>query len=652
MADYMLKIMEKPEYCPHCLDLLFRQINNKDFSLETLYDFFSPNKSDNKSLKKIIKENVNISCSRCESELTKLEKLNNSIKYLQDGFDYYMVYKGELVKGLRAYYLLTELVSKGVIIAVKGIGGYHLLCDARNNDAITLLRKRIHRLKKPFSVMVRDIEMAQSLATISHTESSNLLSKQRPIVLVRSKRKVAHQVALKNKDIGIFLPYLPIHYLLFTLMNHPLIMTSANLPGEPTIINDESIIQFMSELEGAVVANKQKIVTRSDDSVIKVVNSTRNIIRRGRGFKKELPYSIRCGSPILALGADLKGGFTLLNNGRLFFSNYLGDLTNYKAQLNFENEVNKLVTQSHLPLEDLVVGHDLHPEFFTTKLSEQFKRARRIPVQHHHAHVAAVLFEHQNFDQKVVGISFDGTGYGDNGTIWGGEILIGSLRDGFTRYGHLQHAKLIGGDAAITYPIQALAGFFENQINRAYTIGKELQLPKRFHTALQILEKDIATFTTTSIGRLFDAVAAILGFHCKNSFEGEAAMWLEHLTYEAEQAHTYPFPWRNNNLQFEPLLFAIIEDVINGVPHPTIAKSFHHTVAKSIVHIIDEIRIKENINLAVLVGGVFQNSVLLGMIDQYCNNKQIKYLTGNEFPINDGSISLGQLAIIQQQLRD
>src|SRR5699024_3860623 len=346
MADYMLKIMEKPEYCPLCLDLLYKQINNKDFNLETLYDFFFPNKTDNKSIKKIIKGNVNISCSRCESTLTKLEELNNSIKYLQDGFDYYMVYKGELVKGLRAYYLLTELVSKGVIIAVKGIGGYHLLCDARNNDAITLLRKRIHRLKKPFSVMVRDIEMAQALATISHIESSNLLSKQRPVVLVRSKRKVARQVVLENKDISIFLPYLPIHYILITLMSHSLIKTSCNLTGETTIINDESIIQFMSELEGAVVANKQKIVTRSDDSVIKVVNSTRNIIRRGRGFKKELPYSIRCGSPILALGADLKGGFTLLNNGRLFFSNYLGDLTNYKAQLNFENEVNKLVTQS------------------------------------------------------------------------------------------------------------------------------------------------------------------------------------------------------------------------------------------------------------------------------------------------------------------
>lgn len=642
-------IQHKVTRCYTCMDLFFQNLLKNRLSLDKLRDWLYHSPSHFKEiLKQKISDNRYLICPSCMEKENLSEYIDRVYTSLIDGFSYELYSKGQKIEGIDAFKHLNKVIEEGHIVAVKGVGGYHLLCDALNDRAVQRLRKQIFRKRKPFAVMVPDITAAHQLAYLSKEEESLLSSNLRPIVLSQSKNRVSQYIGLSNKNIGIFLAYLPIHFIIFSLIHRQaIVMTSANFPGNPTIIDDKEICDFMDKLGGFVLQNKRKIRQRADDSVLKMVGKSKMIIRRSRGFPKKLPMRVDNKRSILALGADLKGNYTFIHKGKVFYSNYLGDLTNYHAQEYFEQELKKFIYENKISQEELTIVHDLHPDFFTTRLAKSLNAFKRIPIQHHQAHLASMLMAAEQINQKVIGIIFDGTGYGEDGTIWGGEVFLGSLQYGFKRYGHLKHADLIGGDAASKAPVQALAGFLFHTELDLDKLGRRFRLPKRFFTSLQLLQAKIATIPTSSIGRLFDAVAALLGYREENSFEGEAAIWLEHLAYQAKEHKLYPFPWENHQLNYVPLLEAIVEDVNNGKSLSVIANSFHWTLAKSVLDIVRFIHLKGKENYPVILsGGVFQNSLLFKQIKTLLEQNETELIYHETIPMNDENISIGQAMLV------
>jgi len=344
--------------------------------------------------------------------------------------------------------------------------------------------------------------------------------------------------------------------------------------------------------------------------------------------------------PILALGADLKNTITLVVDGQAFTSQHIGDLDDYESQQSFRQTIADLTSMYDIDMAELLVAHDAHPEYFSTSLAGI--GARPIPVQHHRAHVASVIAERQSWRQRVVGVSFDGTGYGDDGTIWGGEFFVGSVAEGFTRALHLRTAQLAGGDAAARCPVQAAAGFLLQLDGPPDLSAAPFHFPNRYSRALQLLRKRVRTFETTSVGRLFDTAAALLGFTREITFEGQAAIWLEHLARRGYSTDAYPFPLAGDELDFRPLLAALIDERLRGVDVSDIARAFHRGVARGIVRAASALCEAYALDTVVLSGGVFQNQLLLAEIAAVAT---FRVWTNAAVPPNDGGISLGQAAI-------
>lgn len=540
---------------------------------------------------------------------------------------------------------IAKLLNDGAIVAIKGIGGYHLACDARNIDAVRALRERKYRKEKPFALMAADIEAAREIVELSAEAERLLTWPARPIVLAPARVDLP-EVAPGNDELGVMLPYAPLHHLLFASgAPRLLVMTSANRSSEPIAYKDEDARDRLSGIADAFLIGERPIARRVDDSIARAGVFGPAILRRSRGYAPGAVAVLPTTQPILALGADLKNAITLVVDGQAFVSQHIGDLDHYEAFQSLRETIADLTAMYAVRIEDALLAHDAHPQYASTAHAVDLDCASRVAVQHHRAHIASVLAERQAWDTRVVGVSFDGTGYGDDGSIWGGEFFIGSLAQGFERVMHLRKTALPGGDAAARYPAQSAAGFL-NALERVPDLtAPPFHFPRRYRQAMQLLEKRVRTFETTSIGRLFDAVAALLGFTREITFEGQAAMWLEHIARQSHAADTYPFPIRNNTLDFAPLVEGVIQDRLRGRDPADIARVFHRSIAAAVCRAADRLCEAHSIDTVALSGGVFQNELLLAGIQSLLSSKPIHIWTNSAVPPNDGGISLGQAAI-------
>jgi len=561
----------------------------------------------------------------------------------------------------------VELLNSGKILAIKGLGGYHLACDARNGAAVSNLRRRKFRKEKPFAVMARNIEEARCLVELSAESEELLTSQARPIVLAAAKEGPGsplcssvssvvspfttegtdeHRVAPQNRELGVMLPYTPVHYLLFAAGAPPvLVMTSANRSSEPIAYEDDDAREKLAGIADAFLMGQRPIARRVDDSVVRQGAFGPVILRRARGYAPAAVATLPCDGPILALGADLKNSITLVVDGQAFVSQHIGDLEHYQAFRAFQETISDLLSMYEVERDELLVAHDAHPQYASSAYAGELKFSRKLAVQHHRAHVASVMAERGDWTTRVVGVSFDGTGYGDDGSIWGGEIFVGSIKNGFERVAHLRNAALAGGDAAAQHPVQAAAGFLAQLDNLPEMAAAPFNFPPRFAGARQLVTKQVRTFSTSSMGRLFDAVAALLGFTREISFEGQAAMWLEQIARGAARTEAYSFPFDGQELDFRPLLQQVIEDRRRGRNVAEIARAFHAGVAAGLRNCVTDLCRIHGLNTVALSGGVFQNELLLEYLKPLQEANGLHVYTNHAVPPNDGGISFGQAAL-------
>jgi hydrogenase maturation protein HypF len=539
----------------------------------------------------------------------------------------------------------AHLLNSGSIVAVKGLGGYHLACDALNPTAVATLRERKFRKEKPFAVMAKDLEVARNLGDLSEESETLLTSGSRPIVLAPAKSKLAG-IAPDNDELGVMLPYTPLHHLLFAAgAPGAMVMTSANRSNEPIAYEDDEALERLSGIADAFLIGQRPIARRVDDSITRAGAFGPVILRRSRGYAPGAVAAIPSERPILAVGADLKNAITLVVDGQAFVSQHIGDLEHYQSRRAFQETIQDLISMYEVRPEDLLVAHDSHPQYVSTAHALALGISRTVAVQHHRAHIASVLAERGEWETRVAGVSFDGTGYGDDGNIWGGEIFVGSVKAGFERVAHLRSAPLPGGDAAAQYPVQAAAGFLDQLDDLPDLAAVPFSFPERYKHALGLIRKDVRTFATTSIGRLFDATAALLGFTREVTFEGQAAMWLEQLAKSAPLAESYPFPLTGGELDFRPLLHSVIHDRLRGRNLAEIARAFHRGLSRGLCDALTTVCEVHNLNIVVLSGGVFQNELLLEELKSLLESSPIEIWANHTVPPNDGGISLGQAAI-------
>jgi len=562
------------------------------------------------------------------------------------GPNYVLQERGEAVgRAEIAVSTAAQLLSNGKIVAVKGLGGYHLACDARNASAVRALRERKFRKEKPFAIMVRDLDVAHSLVQLSEKAVELLTSVARPIVLAPAKVNL-EGVAPDNAELGLMLAYTPLHHLLFAEgAPQALVMTSANRSSEPICYEDEHALESLSEIADAFLIGERPIARRIDDSVVRVGTFGPAVLRRGRGYAPGAVATFPVQIPILSLGADLKNAITLVVDGQAFVSQHIGDLGHYEAFRSFRETIQDLISMYEVSWDELVVVHDCHPQYASTIHALELSAGRTRSIQHHRAHVASVLAERGEWHKRVAGASFDGTGYGDDGSIWGGEIFVGSVAEGFTRVAHLRSATLAGGDAAAQNPIQAAAGFLAQVEDLADVTLPPFSFPKRYRDSLELVQKNVRCFATTSVGRLFDTAAALLGFTRPISFEGQAAIWLEQLARKAMSTDYYPFPFDGKELDFRPLLRALAEDRRQGRDLAEIARAFHLGIATGLFESLTTICKVHSVDTIVLCGGVFQNELLLVDLCSVNVPGSLDIWTNSAVPANDGGVSLGQAAL-------
>lgn len=539
----------------------------------------------------------------------------------------------------------AQLLGKGSILAMKGLGGYHLACDARNPASVAALRERKYRKERPFALMAKNLEVARKLVELSTEAEALLLSTARPIVLAPARAELAG-VAPRNNELGVMLPYTPLHHLLFAAgAPEAMVMTSANRSSEPIAYEDEDAQTSLSAIADAFLIGERPIARRVDDSVVRVGAFGPAILRRSRGYAPGAVATLPVERPLLAVGADLKNTVTLVVGGQAFVSQHIGDLDHYQAYRAFEETIRDLVAMYEVRWDELLVVHDAHPQYASTTHALALPILDKCAVQHHRAHIASVLAEHGEWRKRVVGVSFDGTGYGDDGSIWGGEIFVGSVKEGFERVAHLRKAILPGGDAAAQHPVQAAAGFLHEIDGLPDLTAVPFNFPSRYRQSMELVRKQVRTFATTSAGRLFDAAAALLGFTREITFEGQAAIWLEQLARTAPPTRAYPFPFVDQQLDFRPLLQALAADRRAGRDLREIARAFQSGIAQGLCDCLKTICTSTGIDTVVLSGGVFQNELLLQDLKSLLEPQSLRVWTNHVVPANDGGVSLGQAAL-------
>jgi hydrogenase maturation protein HypF len=541
----------------------------------------------------------------------------------------------------------AELLRRGRILAVKGLGGYHLAADAACEQAVAALRQRKHREDKPFAVMAADLAAAVELAEVDAVAAALLTSPARPIVLLPRREKagpgtaVAPATAPGNRQLGVMLPYTPLHHLLLEAVARPIVLTSGNVSDEPIVYRDDEARETLKGIADAFVTHDRAIHVRTDDSVARAFRGRPMLLRRSRGYVPE-PLSLKTGfpRPVLACGAELKNTFCLARGRHAFVSHHIGDLENAETLRSFTEGIEHF--RRLFDIDPQVVAHDLHPEYLSTKYALELDDVDLEPVQHHHAHIASCLADNGEAG-PVIGVAFDGTGYGTDGTIWGGEFLAAGLAT-FERGGHLAPVPMPGGAAAIRQPWRMAAAYVEDaDVARRH--------PDQWPAVVAMAAKGINSPLTSSAGRLFDAAAAILGVRDTINYEGQAAVELEQLaeTLTPAEAEAYPARLETGEGPFtirgSDLLHAVIEDRTGRVPAPVIASRFHHGVAALIEAGCVLMRERYDLGTVALSGGVFQNLLLLNATVARLEARGFRVLLHSRVPCNDGGISLGQAVI-------
>jgi hydrogenase maturation protein HypF len=585
------------------------------------------------------------------------------------------------------------LLQRGEIVAIKGLGGIHLACDATNDVAVQKLRQRKHRYDKPFALMARDLKVIEQYCEVSSRERELLESPAAPIVLLKkaegrrqeancsstaslphlptsptSPTPLSPAIAPGTSSLGFMLPYTPLHHLMLRRMKRPIVLTSGNLSDEPQCIDNDEAREKLGTIADFLLLHDRNIVNRVDDSVVRVVNDGVQVLRRARGYAPapiRLPAGFERAAPILAMGSELKNTFCLLDNGRAILSQHLGDLENATAFVAYQDTLNLYLDL--FEQKPKVIAIDLHPEYLPTKLGQELAAQQALPlypVQHHHAHVAACMAENgvSLESPPVLGIALDGLGFGEDGTLWGGEFLLADYRQ-FQRLARFQPVAMLGGSQAIyqpwrnTYAHLKAAGNWE-EFQAQYSELELMQFLEQQPRSLldQLLQKGINSPLASSAGRLFDAVAAAIGFSRAGvSYEGQAAIQMEAAIQpgDLERAQPYPFNLEEIRINHHPLLElgskliwqAILEDLQQSTPAGLIAAKFHRGLAGAIIQVVQRLSQQHRFSQVALTGGVFQNEVLACLVQQQLTEMNFTVLTHHLVPPNDGGLSLGQAAI-------
>jgi len=537
----------------------------------------------------------------------------------------------------------ASLVKEGNIIAIKGIGGYHLVCDAMNDTVVIELRKRKHREEKPMAVMFPDTMMIKMHARVSDLEERALTSIERPIVILDKKEgsNISPHVS-STETIGAFLPYSPLHHILLKKLNSPIIATSANITEEPIAKDEDDAMQRLSGIADYFLIHNRPIVRRCDDSVVRIMAERQIPIRRSRGYVPVpiiIPFVFK--RPVLALGAHMHTTIALGIDNRVYVSQHIGDL---ETPLNIE--FYKETIDDFLRLFDVkphIVVTDLHPEYYSTRYGSERFRERTLSVQHHHAHIISCMAENEIPEgREVIGFAFDGTGYGTDGSIWGSEVIIASYND-MRLACHLRPYRLPGGDRATEEPwrvgISLLYKAFGEDTGWVDLEGVD-KIKKDF--ILQMIKKGINSPYTTSMGRLFDGVASIIGLRQRVSYQAQSAIELEDLAKRAETLETYEFQLEGPYIDHRQVIRGIVSDLRSGTDKGLIARKFHNTIVQMIVSVAEKLRDETGIEYVALSGGVFQNSIILE--HSYNRLRELGFipLVHQLVPPNDGGLSLGQ----------
>ena len=548
------------------------------------------------------------------------------------------------------------LLRAGKILAIRGLGGFQLACDATNAKAVKLLRKRKRRPSKPFAVMFSSINDIEVHCAVSQKEKKLLESPESPIVLLKWNRvesNIASAVAERLNYLGAMLPYTPLHHLLMSDAGIPLVMTSGNLSEEPIAKDNDEALLRLGGIADYFLLHDRDIYARYDDSVC-IVEREPQTVRRARGYA---PYPIRLGFDslqIIACGAELKNTFCLTRGRHAFVSQHIGDMENAETLEHYENTVE--LYKKLFRIEPEVIAHDMHPEYLATKYAHRVaesSRLRLVPVQHHHAHIVSCMTDN-GVESPVIGVALDGTGYGTDGAIWGGEFLV-TEQGRFDRAGHFEYVPLLGGEAAIKQPYRMALSYIYSLLGEDFPLdglplsdlgSSELGLLK------QQLKRKLNCPPTSSAGRLFDAASAITGVCTEISYEAQAAIELEMAAEEGRRSHSsklYPFEIVEQNgsrvVKLAKLIAAIVKDARGGVPAPRISLRFHRTMAQIVREMCLSISEDTGIKVVALSGGVFQNRLLARLVVESLETDGFNVLTHRDVPCNDGGISLGQAVI-------
>jgi hydrogenase maturation protein HypF len=540
----------------------------------------------------------------------------------------------------------VNLIRSGGIIAVKGIGGYHLFCDATSRETVDWLRQRKGREEKPMAVMFPDIESLKKEVRINHLEERAITSIEKPIVIVRKKQltSLAESVSPGNKTVGVFLPYTPLHQIILQRLRQPVIATSANLTDEPIVKNEEDAFQRLPGIADYILTHNREIVRRCDDSVVRISADRQMPIRRSRGFAPlpvPLPFTLK--KTVLALGPYMNNTIAIGVGDKVFLSQHIGDLDTPLAMDSYEETVRDFLRL--LDVNPEVVVTDMHPGYYSTRFGERHFRDSLIKVQHHRAHILSCMADNtMPEDTEVIGFAFDGTGYGIDKTIWGGEVFISSYRNSQRVY-HVRPYRLPGGEKVVKEPIRTAFSLLYETFQKEALNLDFIPLPekeKQFFTTM--IEKQINSPITSSMGRLFDGVSSIINVKHTVSYHAQAAIALEQIAIKSDDTACYPFTLDNGTIDFRPVIKHIAGDVKSLVPKEVIAKRFHNTVVEIITSLAEKLRKETGLSAVALSGGVFQNTLLLEEAFRRLEERGFSVLIHQLVPPNDGGIPLGQVA--------
>ncbi len=556
--------------------------------------------------------------------------------------------KVEMSKDIMQF--IHEKLKEGKIFAIKGLGGFHIVCNGANEEAIEILRSRKNRIHKPFAVMMRDVEITKKHCIVNVAEEKILTGNRKPITILHQcdGYSLPENIAPNQNTLGVMLPYTPLYQLLFSKDIEVLVMTSANVYGLPIEYTNEGAREKLKGIVDYFLFHNRDIHIPVDDSVVKVVAGESRMIRRARGYAPE-PINMNCIDGILACGSNMKNTFCISKENFLFLSQHNGDLENLETCEHYENNIKHF--KNIFKFTPKYLACDMHPVYASTEYAHSMDLPK-VYIQHHHAHIVSCLAENK-VKNKVIGVAYDGTGYGTDEKIWGGEFLICDYED-FKRVGHLEYIKMPGGEKAIKEPFRMAISY----INKAFEKNDIPLMSKLFGEKVQdifeVLKANINCPETSSMGRLFDAAASIIGIRNIISYEGQASIEMEATIEEgSEDKYTYNIKKAKNNIiEVKETIKALLTDRINGVSKGRMAAKFHNTVVSFTCDMCTFIREKSNIDEVALSGGVFQNSYLLRKLVDALHKEGFVVHTHKNIPCNDGGISLGQIIIADALIKN